>query len=359
MARSKRESTKQKTHKSATAAKARISSSSSKGKTKNKPTSIRGSMEEYIRQRLKLNEVAITDPGILQANEQSWLRPFATDDDNNSNDPPHPLAFAPHRLANLPHQNRNKQGRGLNLYVWVQTDTYLSNSTTVVPFPVLVVAQSKFPPTTRLAITSVQSGTQEFRSFDATGFAWKSILPQGLSFPYDVYVLQAPALSTSTNRFLLERGFVVPVQKPRDVEGQEPNPVTTVTVEYGGQNYLWDTVNQSLREFFEEDAEDLSDDDKATLRALLKQERDRLVAEEEAKLQHEREGFRAMVEQIATVHSTTVEEVTHSLDRDLALYKLYPTGLPQPQPSVFGSTGGVDMTFKVNRFADAQAYYTE
>ena len=66
-----------------------------------------------------------------------------------------------------------------------------------------------------------------------------------------------------------------------------------------------------------------------------------------------------MLEAIGDSSGADVDRIRSNLERT-KIFKIFPSGLPEPQPTAFGQTGGFNFENKVNRvWGNADAWFKE
>lgn len=323
-----RESTKQKTARSAKAFAA-------KKKTNQRLTKAQ-LVEHEMKQKLSISSVAIVDSHQNFGDEEraTW---FSVGTATN-----HRFDYLYRRISKL---ITAPSFRGQQIFIWGQLELFPDGRRF---FPVLCAAICKFKPTDRASVTSIQSSFEEFVPFMEAGLAWVPL--EGLA---KVNVLQ---LTTTGQQH--ERGYALPLLTRHAVDSENPKVVALVSVHHNGKTIKWCAEDYSLSEFMEydDDVADLSPEAKAEVKRLLKERKQQLKAEAQAKIVQKQEDFMAMVARIAAENDTTPEAIEASLDA-MHLIKFYPTGLPEPEASSFGPCGGVHKLKKINRFADAHQLF--
>lgn len=225
MGRELRENTKKKTA---------ISARKAQTAAKKKPATARVTKQQLwenaIQQTLSLSSIASTDPKQLAENEQRWLTQNLSAAANN------PFGYLASRLAKLLHTKR----RGAkNLYLWMQNEV----DHQVRAFPILMAAQGNFPPTIRIATTSIQNGQQEFHSFEQAGLAWEALpLQEGLPNDNDNKIFVLKMVDEQQFHQLFHQlcpemeehyeNWVMPVLTSGAVENEQPKVVGIVSIEY-------------------------------------------------------------------------------------------------------------------------------
>jgi len=317
-----RESTQQKTVRSAR-------TSAAKKKPKQRLTKAQ-LVEHELKQKLVLNSVAIVDSQENFGNEEraTWF--------------PNRFAYIMRRISKM---ITAPSFRGLQFFVWTQLYPSPDGKSEL---PVLCAAVGKYPPTTRAAITSIQSSFEIFLPFTEAGLDWVPL--EGLP--------KVNILRQTTTGQQHERGYALPLLTRHAVDSEEPDVVALVSIQFNGKAIEWYAEADSLSEFMAEDDAviELSPEAKDEVKRLLKERKLELKAEAKATLVQKQKDFTDMVARIATEHDTTTEAVEASLDR-IQLFKFYPTGLPAPVATPFGPSGGVHKVTKINRFASAHQIF--
>lgn len=352
MGRVLRENTKKKTA---------ISARKAQAVKNNKPTSRvtkQQLLENAIQQSLALSSIASTDPGTLNTNEQRWLT-------QNFSDTNSPFGYVPFRLAKL---LSTRRAGAKNLYLWVQANETMFDGAAST-FPILMVAQGNFPPTTRVAFTAIQKSQEIFFTFEQAGIAWEPLQLPDLPVENNNKIFVLKTVNAQLLRQLLlqlekplDSGLVMPILTSNDVASEEPNVAGTIKVKYNNVDILWDPQDDNeFREVFEDYKADTDEEPseavKTEIQRLLLEEKQSLEAIFQEKVARNQQDFDDMVDRLATQHQTAREDILNHLDRQMRLYKLYPADLPEPHPTEFGDTGGVRKTNLINRFCSATQYF--
>ena len=183
----------------------------------------------------------------------------------------------------------------------------LDSNTTV---PVAVVIQSACVPTRLVAVASIQSETEELKTFDDINMRWAPT-----SHPM-VYVLKC---DYSLNGFHREQ-LLLHCQSPAAVAAEQPERVDSVSIKFNGMDVVWmremESMDECVDDFVEDQLPDATDDDKATIKMRLQDELSRETNVRRAATDQKKQLYSEMM---AHDENMTVQGI-----EDKLVYKVYP-----------------------------------
>jgi len=237
----------------------------------------------------------------------------------------------------------------MKAYVYLLTSMY-TEGTVIHPFPVVAVVLSRTDPTQLAFIKDMQTATQELQTFEDAGLFWKKAeaFNDGR-----VFILASHPHTPSTDRLVLPH-----LSREEFIAQQQNDDVPAVEVKYNGEDHMWNRVDGSSKWYVGTLVEDgeLTAAEGAELRELFVAKYLHMKKSFMDTKRRELEAFDQMVVELASRDGTTADDILTSLD-DMKVFKIYPTGLPQPQPCVFNCrTGGVQCDLVVNPFCKADEY---
>jgi len=252
-----------------------------------------------------------------------------------------------------------KLARYKKIWVYLQHELYHNPVTnTVEPVPVVVVVACETAPTLSIVKADLQTNTEDIESFDQNRLRWE------------------PIHSSQINVLVSDGGVppraIMNIRKPSSVACAKPALVTSVEVDFtvpestaattNPTTYIWNCLDEQMPDYMKEDDDILELDaagDKEVVKALLLEKNAQLIQEALEKVQNFQTSFAEMVEMIRVTSKTDADQVRKNLEA-MKVYKIFPSGLPVPSPSIFGPTGGFRYELKVNRvWGNADRYFLE
>jgi len=242
------------------------------------------------------------------------------------------------RVAKLVSTRANSM---MKAFVYLQHE--LNDTLEVVPVAIVVLCKNE--PTLSIVKADLQTAMEETERFDNNGLSWLSV-DHSLSL-----------LVESGGHPNPSQGALMNLRRPSEMDSEPPQHIGAFGIEYGTKNYVWQPDYETLSELLE--IEECPVEDKEAVMVLLQEEQQRLETEAVAKVQNNQAKFGAMVTQIAEKNAGMDDVQVRNNLEDMKVYKIFPTGLPQPESTVFGPTGGFRYELTVNRFQQANKYFTE
>ena len=245
------------------------------------------------------------------------------------------------------------------VWVYLQHELYHNPVTnTVEPVPVVVVIVCEIVPTLTIVKADLQTNTEDIESFDQNRLRWEPIRSS------QIYVLVSDGG--------VPPRAVMNICKPSSVACAKPVLVTSVEVTFtvpestaattNPTTFIWNPLDEQMSDYMKED-DDINEldavGDKEVVKALLLEKHDQLIQEALEKVQNLKTSFDEMMEVIRDSSKTDADQVRKNLEA-MKVYKIFPSGLPVPEPSIFGPTGGFRYELKVNRvWGNADKYFLE
>lgn len=207
------------------------------------------------------------------------------------------------------------------------------------PVPVAVVIQSACVPTRLFALTSLQTGTEEFLRFDDVNTNWATT-----SHPM-VFILNCNYLFSESDREQL----LLHCESPAAVAAEKP--VLSVSINFNGQDIVWtreedESIEACVDEFIEDELPDANENVRATMIQRLQEE---LRCETEASRAATEYKQRLYREMMASDESMTVEGIEGK-----RVFKVFPQDARldpvMPSSGFIQVAKGFHKTATVNRY---------
>jgi hypothetical protein len=215
---------------------------------------------------------------------------------------------------------------GSKIYLWLQSETVMDGQTheqTLVP--ILIGAVCKTEPTRLVAQVSVQKQVEEFLPMADYNMNWKA-LPGN---PRVNYLNCGRPLETTESEYL-----VLHLQRPKDVDKENPKPVGIVHLKYQGEDVMFSPDSERMIDCVADALEDNDwDEDKGKdLKAALVT---KLKAMQEEYFLHF-QTFLGLYKATTLSSSKDAETALNAME----IFKIYPTNEElRPTQTVFGLTG--------------------